>query len=177
MSEWVKVAQWCPALWGTMGCSPPSSSVYGVIQARILEWFAILFSRGSSRLRDQTQYSCIAGRFFTIWATKEAWNYYVILLNVSKASLELYSSTQYLKGLAAHDCSHILDRKTMQKHRMNSHCIVLLALLRNSRNVPGPFQAPASLKKHCCWGLSRKYTHTPRGKHKGKTQWFYKTAQ
>ena len=177
MSEWVKVVQWCPALWDTMDCSPPTTSAHGVIQARILEWFAILFSRGSSRLRDQTQDSCIAGRFFTIWATREAWNYYVVLLNVSKASLELYSSTQYLTGLATHDCSHILDRKTMKKHRMNSHYIVLLALLRNSRSVPWPFKAPASLKKHCCWGLSRKYTHTPRGKHKGKTQLFYKTAQ
>ena len=48
-----------------MDCSPPGSSIYGLLQARILEWGAIPFSRGSSRPRDQTQVSCIAGRFFT----------------------------------------------------------------------------------------------------------------
>ena len=46
----------------------PGSSVLGILQARILEWGAILFSRGSSKPRDQTHISCIAGRFFTIWA-------------------------------------------------------------------------------------------------------------
>ena len=55
-----------------MDCSPPGSSVHGIIQARILEWVAIPFSRGSSWPRDQTWVSCIAGRFFTIWATREA---------------------------------------------------------------------------------------------------------
>ena len=44
----------------------------GILQARILEWVAMPFSRGSSSLRDQTQVSCIAGRFFTILATREA---------------------------------------------------------------------------------------------------------
>ena len=53
-----------------MDCSPPSSSVYGILQARMLEWVAIPFSRGFSQPRDQTQVSCIAGRFFTIWAPR-----------------------------------------------------------------------------------------------------------
>ena len=51
---------------------PPGFSVHGILQARILEWVAIPFSRGSYQPRDQTQVSCTAGRFFTIWATKEA---------------------------------------------------------------------------------------------------------
>ena len=46
-------------------CSPPGSSVHGILQARTLEWVAISFSRGSSRPRDRTQVSCIAGGFFT----------------------------------------------------------------------------------------------------------------
>ena len=46
-------------------CSPPGSSVHGIPQPRILEWVAISSSRGSSRPRDQTCVSCIAGRFFT----------------------------------------------------------------------------------------------------------------
>ena len=48
-----------------MDCSPPGSSVHGILQARILEWVAISFSRGSSCTRDRTWVSCTAGRFFT----------------------------------------------------------------------------------------------------------------
>ena len=53
-------------------CSLPGSSVHGILQAGILERVAISFSRGSSQSRDQTPVSCMAGRFFTIWATREA---------------------------------------------------------------------------------------------------------
>ena len=52
-------------------CSPWGSSAHGILQARILEWVAISFSRGSSRLRDQTWVSCPVGRFFTIWDIRE----------------------------------------------------------------------------------------------------------
>ena len=55
-----------------MDCSPPSSSVHGILQARILEWVAISFSRGSSRPRDRTQISHIAGRRFNLCTTREA---------------------------------------------------------------------------------------------------------
>ena len=53
-----------------MDCSPPGSSVHGILQARILEGVAIPFSRGSSLLGDRTLVSCIAGGFFTAWATE-----------------------------------------------------------------------------------------------------------
>ena len=59
----VLVAQWCLTFCDPMDCSPPGSSVHGSLQARILEWVAISFSRGSSQPRDQTKVSCIAGRF------------------------------------------------------------------------------------------------------------------
>ena len=55
-----------------MDCSLPGSSGHGIFQARVLEWLAISFSRGSSWLRDRTQVSCIASRHFTIWASREA---------------------------------------------------------------------------------------------------------
>ena len=55
-----------------MDCSPPGSSVHGTFQARILEWVAISFFRGSSQPRDQTRVSLIVGRHFTVWATGEA---------------------------------------------------------------------------------------------------------
>ena len=65
----VLVTQLCPILCDTMECSPPGSSVHGILQARILEWVVIPFSRRSSQPRDWTWVSCIAGKFFTIWAT------------------------------------------------------------------------------------------------------------
>ena len=54
-----------------MDCSLPRSSIQGNFQARVLEWVAISFSRGSSRARDRTRVSCIAGRRFTIGAARE----------------------------------------------------------------------------------------------------------
>ena len=77
-SPWTKseseVAQLCPTLCDPMDCSLPGSSVHRIFQARVLEWVAISFSRGSSRPRDQTQVSHVAGRRFTIWATRKAPN-------------------------------------------------------------------------------------------------------
>ena len=62
----VLVAQLCLTLCDPMDCRTPSSSVHGILQARILEWVAIPFSRGSFQPRDQTQVSYVAGRFFTV---------------------------------------------------------------------------------------------------------------
>ena len=69
--KWIEVAQSCPTVCDPMDCSLLGSSVHGIFQARILEWVAIYFSRGTSQPRDQTRVSCIAGRCFTIWATRE----------------------------------------------------------------------------------------------------------
>ena len=52
-----------------MNCSLSGSSIHGILQVRILEWNTIPFSRGSSWPRDRSKVSCIAGRFFAIWAT------------------------------------------------------------------------------------------------------------
>ena len=68
-SEKVLVAQSCPTLYDSMDCSPPGSSVHGILQARTLECVVLSFSRGSFRPRDQTRVSCTAGRFLTIGAT------------------------------------------------------------------------------------------------------------
>ena len=53
-------------LFVTMDCSLPGSFIHGIFQARVLEWVAISFSRGSSQPRDQTRVSRIAGSHFTI---------------------------------------------------------------------------------------------------------------
>ena len=68
----VRLTQSCSTLCDPMDCSPPDSSVHGILQARILEWLAIYFSRGSSWPRDQSWVSFTAGRCFTNWATREA---------------------------------------------------------------------------------------------------------
>ena len=62
----VLVAPLCLTFCDPMDCSPQGSSVHGIFQARILEWVAISFSRGSSQPRNRIQVSCIAGRFFTL---------------------------------------------------------------------------------------------------------------
>ena len=86
----VLVTQSCLTLCYPVDCSPPGSSVPGILQARTLEWVAIPFSRGSSWPKDQTHVSCIAGRCFTIWAIREGPIFYLtykdMLRNIIKKS-------------------------------------------------------------------------------------------
>ena len=69
--KWSEVAQLCPTFHDPMDCSLPGNSIHGIFKARVLEWVAISFSRGSSWPRDQTQVSHIVSRCFTIWTTWE----------------------------------------------------------------------------------------------------------
>ena len=75
VSPWASQVKWksltCPTL-----CDPMEYTVHGILQARILEWVAFPFSRGSSQSRDRSQVSCIASGFFTSWATREAQEYW-----------------------------------------------------------------------------------------------------
>ena len=61
-------------------------AVRGILQSRILEWVAFPFSRGSSQTRNRTQVSCIAGGFFTSWATREAQEYWMVAYPFSSGS-------------------------------------------------------------------------------------------
>ena len=94
----VKISQSRPTL-----CNPMGWMVHGVLQARILEWVAFPYSRGSSQPRDQTQVSHIAGRFFTSWATREAQEYW----SGSLSLLQQIFPTQELKQVLLH-CRWIL---------------------------------------------------------------------
>ena len=96
----VLLAQSCLTLCDPMECSPPGSSVHGILP-RILEWVAIPISRGSSQSRGWTWVSCLAGRFFSIWATREASYYICICLytldwlkSLSGFSLRCYGKTR-----------------------------------------------------------------------------------
>ena len=76
------VAQSCPTLCDPMDCYPLGSSIHKILQARILEWVAIPFFRESSWTRNQTWVPCIAGGFFTIWATRELLIHVTIWVNL-----------------------------------------------------------------------------------------------
>ena len=92
------VTQLCLTLCEPMDCSLPGSSVRGILQARILEWIAISFSRGSSWPRDWTQVSRIAGRHFTDWP----WIFYRIKM------FENYSTSQFQgTSLVAQTVKHL----------------------------------------------------------------------
>ena len=127
----VLVSQSCPTLCDPMDCSLPGSSVHGIFRARILEWVAISFSKGSSLPKDRTQVSCTASRFFTIWATREAHGtryflpYYVSHFQMGKqrlkekivrGKLQGWEQTQVHLGPVFHR-SAVLHRLSLQMFR------------------------------------------------------------
>ena len=88
--------QWCLTLCDPMDCSPPGSSVHGILQAKILEWGAMPSSRGSSQIWDKTRISCVScfGRQILYhWATREA---------LSSGRIPFwFSSESYIQTLSA----------------------------------------------------------------------------
>ena len=99
----VLVTQLCLTLCDSMDYSLPGSSVHRILQARILEWVAIPFSRESSQPRDRTQVSHTAGIFFTVWATREALNghkpyTYKLCLHIFQLSL-IHHALRIIKTL------------------------------------------------------------------------------
>ena len=103
--KWSEVAQSCPTPSDPMGCSLPGSSIHGIFQARVLEWVAISFSRGSSQPRDRTWVSCIAGRCFTLSAN--------ICLNIFKVFI-INLLNKYIL------CSHLVHNK-IDAHNIDVH--------------------------------------------------------
>ena len=78
----VKVAQWCPSL-----CNPMDYTVHGILQARIPEWVAFPFSRGSSQPRGRTQVTRIVEGLFTSWTTRDTQEYWGVWPVPSPADL------------------------------------------------------------------------------------------
>ena len=89
------VTKSCLTLCDPMDCSLPGSSVHGIFQARILEWVAISFSRGSSWPRDQTRVSCISctGTWMLYcWAAREAQGHYLLFIFQSLSRVQLFAT-------------------------------------------------------------------------------------
>ena len=102
------VSQSCLTLCNPMYCPPPGSSVHGIFQVGILEWVALPFSRGSSQPTDRAPVSYIAGRVFTVWATKEAPYYmipvYYMYLDVYNILIYIYDILVYVCMLSPFNC-------------------------------------------------------------------------
>ena len=152
ISEKVLVTQSGPTLCDPM--DPPGSSVHSILQARILEWVAISFSRGSSWRRDWTPVSHISGRFFTVWTTRKvhnkcnapelSWNY----STPYPQCVEKLSSTKPVPGAKKIGyrcskgwCDWILFGK-FSLQLLVGRCILLRAARRETRVVQSTLLQP-----------------------------------
>ena len=118
--------QLCLTLCNPMDCSLPGSSVRGILQARILGWVAIPFSRESSQTREWTWVSLFAGRFFTIWATREAHMYVYIYIF-------LFVFFSIIVHLGYWMYFHVLYSRTLFIHPVYNS---LHLLIPNSQSIP-----------------------------------------
>ena len=123
-------------------CSPPGSSIHGILQARILEWIAISFSRGSPWPRDWTQASRIASRCFNLWATRE-----VPLLIISSVQ---FSCSVMSNSLQPHESQH--------------------ARPPSPSPTPGVYSKSCLLSRWCHPAISSSVAPNP-SQHQGLLQW------
>ena len=112
-----EIIQSCPTLFDLIDCSLPGSSVRVIFQARVLEWVAISFSRGYTWPRDWTRVSCIVGRRFTVWATREALNHSSFQFSHSVCPTLCNSMNRSTPGIRpsssprVHSNSHLLSQQ------------------------------------------------------------------
>jgi len=127
----VLVAQSCLTFCNPMDCSSSGFSVHGFLQARILEWIPIPFSRESSWSRGQTSLSCISGRFFTISTTRELYQFSSVtqscptLCNPMDCSIPGFPVLHQLPELAQTHV-HWVGDAAQPSHPLSSHPLLLL---------------------------------------------------
>ena len=122
----VLVVQACLTLCDPMDCSLPDSSLHRTLQARILEWVAISFSRGSSWPRDWTWVSSIAVRLFTVLATRE-----VIILFNSKNNPAIYILQLLHRCVTDIQCGSVYRAKQLVKYKTGKKTMVCLTVKFN----------------------------------------------
>ena len=132
-----------------MDYSPPGSSIHRVLQARVLEWVAMPFSRGSSSPRDWTWVSCIAGSFFTMWATREASWLALVCAQVQWSPLGIWMKEMKFTACPGPLGSHRLSSDGWPGHRWDSgrslfivYLICLTSLTRISQRTHQKCQFP-----------------------------------
>ena len=142
-----------------MDCSPPGSSVHELLQARILEWAAIFFSRGFSQPRDQTQVSCTAGRFFTGCVTRET-PYLLFITYISEIIIKwtcMNSSANLLTGtllpLKKLPFRHLPTLSSSYNPLVQFSCSVMSDSLQSHglqyTSLPCPLPTPGACSNSC----------------------------
>ena len=123
----------CPTLCNPRDSSILGSSVHGIFQARILEWVAISFSRGSSPPRDRTRVSHIVGRCFTVWTTKEARKHFLQFGSVQSLSRVWLFATPWITAhqasLSITNSQSLLKLMSIKSVMPSSHLILCRPLL------------------------------------------------
>ena len=144
----VIITQSSPTLCDPMDSSLPDSSAHEILQARILEWLAISFSRGSSRPRGRTWVSCIAGRFFTIWATRESLS--ILAYLVGRKNFTWESRPKYLDTSQA-NTRWLLLHSDLWNNRKRWGIVFALDFTVSSRTCIPFTSCWVSLSRYC-WG-------------------------
>ena len=128
-------AKLCLTLCDPMGCYPPGSCVYGISQAKVLEWVTISCSRESSWLRDQTHISCTGRQILYHWATRDAWCWFVECSVASVVSNSLWPHgpqpyrllcTWSFPGKNTGVGCHFLLQRIFSTQELNLHLLRLL---------------------------------------------------
>ena len=126
------VTKSCPTLYNALDCNPPGSSIHGISQARILEWVAVSFSRGSSWLRNRTHLLHWREILYH-WATREAQTFHYVYVN---QNIRLYTLNIYIFYFKDRNIKIILKRKWKKYTKFLFLWIVeMLRDLKRKRNI------------------------------------------
>ena len=143
--------------------SLPGSSIHGILQARILEWVVILFSRRSSWPRERSQIFCSAGRFFTAWDTKEA--LFEKVAYWSEKAMAPHSSTLAWKIPWTEEPGGLQSMRSLGVDHDWASSLSLFTFMHWRRKwqptpvfLPGESQGQRSLGGCCLWGLTESDT-------------------
>ena len=151
-----EVAQSCPTLCDPVDCNQLGFSVHGILQAKILEWIAISFSRGSSRPRDRTWVSLIGGRCFKLWATREVHGWFKSMRSTTGSAQDWYISCtwQFLLSILLYPISSSLshwDFWAVILQFQASHCDLLPLKFTQSNEFPKINFVTVKTHASLCW--------------------------